>query len=189
METISHHLAIIQTSLKSNLREPALDSRSRDHMEHALAHTEEVIIAVSGRRCRTVQQLAQDKQAFDLRLEEALRQSAGHFLPTPTDGTEADNQHASKSLDGHGRRRQTVNLETAQAALNELLCSDIIKFDTRAHLKQAFEHTREAHIATNDPDRARSVAQLTSDLEKVTRLFAKLRNRPNPVACLHSIRT
>lgn len=188
---ISKHLDQITTaqeSLNTNLRERGLDGHARGHMERALAHTEEAVIALSGRRCRTVQQLANDKDAFDRHLGATLQRSADHFRGAGDERAEADDQNRSATLDDRGRRRQAVHLETAQAALRDLLRSPEIQFDARAHLERALNHVREAYIAINDIGKARTVQRLVSDSEKVDLLFAKIRNSQRPEAKALKIR-
>jgi hypothetical protein len=175
-------LAAAQGSLNTNLREHRLDGPARSHMERALAHTEEAIVALTGRRCRSVTQLAHEKDAFDRHLGTTLRLSADHFRAAGDEGLEANNQDSPATLDDRGRRRQAVNLETAQAALRDLLRSHEIRFDARAHLERALNHVREAYIATNEIGRPRTVQRLVSDSEKVDLLFAKIRNSHKPEA-------
>jgi hypothetical protein len=177
-----------QASLNTNLRERGLDGPARGHTERALAHTEEAILALSGRCCRTVQQLANDKDAFDRHLGATLQRSADHFRGAGDERAEADDQDAPATLDERGCRRQAVNLETAQAALRDLLRSPEIRFDARAHLERALNHLREAYIATNEIGKARTIRRLVSDSEKVDLLFAKIRNSHRPEAKALKIR-
>jgi hypothetical protein len=66
-------------------------------------------------------------------------------------------------------------LDTAQRALRENLHRHDLEPTARQHMERALSHVREAHIATNQIGRARSVHRLVSDLEKVDRLLERFR--------------
>jgi hypothetical protein len=68
-------------------------------------------------------------------------------------------------------------LNNADSALRENLHRHDLDPVARAHMERALSHTREAYIATNAIDKARTVQRLVSDVEKVERLTEKLRRR------------
>lgn len=57
-----------------------------------------------------------------------------------------------------------------------------------AHMERALSHVHEAYVATNEIGKARSVQRLVSDLTKVERLTAKLRQRQTSQAASKPIR-
>ena len=68
-------------------------------------------------------------------------------------------------------------LDTADQALRENLHRKFLDPNAREHMERALSHVREAYIATNELDKARSVQQLVCDLEKVNHIVAKVRRR------------
>jgi hypothetical protein len=84
--------------------------------------------------------------------------------------------------------RQFDNLERSNDALRLILHSHDIEEDSRAHLERARSHTSEAYIASAQPGQARSVSKLVSDLEKVERLFTRLRERHVPGQVVQTLR-
>ena len=68
-------------------------------------------------------------------------------------------------------------LNNAEQALRENLHRHDLDPTAREHMERALSHVREAHIATNEIGKARSVQRLVGDLEKVERLTDKVRKR------------
>lgn len=68
-------------------------------------------------------------------------------------------------------------LNQAEKALRTNLHRHDLDPTAHAHMERALNHVREAYVATNEIGKARSVQRLVSDLEKVQRLTAKLRQR------------
>ena len=79
-------------------------------------------------------------------------------------------------------------LGTADQALRANLHSHELDPTAREHMERALSHVREAHIATNEIGKARSVRRLVGDLEKVDRLTERLRKRQQAGATIKSIR-
>ena len=79
-------------------------------------------------------------------------------------------------------------LDTADQALRENLHRNDLDPTAREHMERALAHVREAHIATNEIGKARSVQQLVGDLEKVNQIVAKVRRRERPTATTKPIR-
>jgi len=71
-------------------------------------------------------------------------------------------------------------LNTAKRALRGNLHRHDLEPTAREHMERALAHVREAYIATNGIDRARSVRRLVGDLEKVDRVIEEVRNRQQP---------
>ena len=71
-------------------------------------------------------------------------------------------------------------LNDAEAALRENLHRQDLDADARAHIERACSHVREACVATNEIGKARTVQELTRDLEIVERLVEKVRHQPLP---------
>ena len=71
-------------------------------------------------------------------------------------------------------------LNDAESALRENLHRHDLDAAARAHLDRACSHVREACIATNEIGKARTVQQLTRDLDAVERLLEKVRTAPLP---------
>ena len=71
-------------------------------------------------------------------------------------------------------------INDADSALRENLHRQDLDPIARAHMERALNHVREAHIATNEIGKARTVPRLVGDLEKVDLLFAKIRNSNRP---------
>jgi len=69
------------------------------------------------------------------------------------------------------------NLCAAEEALRANLHRHDLDANARAHMERALNHTREAFIATNENAKARSVQQLTRDLDTFERLLEKVRHR------------
>ena len=68
-------------------------------------------------------------------------------------------------------------LNDAESALRENVHRHDLDLTARAHMERALSHVHEAYIATNEVGKARTVQQLTGDLEKVERLMEKIRQR------------
>jgi len=79
-------------------------------------------------------------------------------------------------------------LGIADQALRENLHRHDLDPTAREHLERALSHVREAHIATNEIGKARSVRRLVGDLEKVDHLTEKLRKRQQPGVTIKPIR-
>jgi hypothetical protein len=79
-------------------------------------------------------------------------------------------------------------LDTADQALRENLHRHDLDPTAREHLERALSHVHEAHIATNEIGKARSVQRLVGDLEKVDRLVEKVRRRQQPGVTIKPIR-
>lgn len=79
-------------------------------------------------------------------------------------------------------------LGTADQALRENLHRHDLDLTAREHLERALSHVHEAHIATNEIGKARSVQRLVGDLEKVDRLVEKVRRRQQPSVTIKPIR-
>lgn len=79
-------------------------------------------------------------------------------------------------------------LDNASQALRENLHRHDLDPVAREHMERAVAHVHEAHIATNEIGKARSVRRLVGDLEKVERIVAKVRRRQTPGTTLTSIR-
>lgn len=79
-------------------------------------------------------------------------------------------------------------LDTAEQALRENLHRHDLDPTAREHMERALSHVREAHIATNEIGKARSVRRLVGDLEKVAYLTEKLRKRQQPGVTVTPIR-
>lgn len=65
-------------------------------------------------------------------------------------------------------------LSHADSSLRENLHRPDLDPMARAHMERALNHVREAHIATNEIGKARTVHQLVSDCEGVERLMVKI---------------
>lgn len=85
-------------------------------------------------------------------------------------------------------RRILEQLDTASQALRENLHRHDLDPVAREHMERAVAHVHEAHIATNEIGKARSVRRLVGDLEKVERIVAKVRRRQTPGVTLTSVR-
>ena len=68
-------------------------------------------------------------------------------------------------------------LNDAENALRENLNRHDLNPAARAHMERALSHVREAHIATTENGKARTVRQLVGDLEEMDRLREKFRQR------------
>ncbi len=68
-------------------------------------------------------------------------------------------------------------LDTADQALRENLHRNDLDPTAREHMERALAHVREAHIATNEIGKARSVQQLVGDAEKVNSVVGEVRRR------------
>ena len=79
-------------------------------------------------------------------------------------------------------------LNNAEQALRENLHRHDLDPTAREHMERALSHVREAHIATNEIGKARSVRRLVGDLEKVDHLTEKLRKRQQPGVTIKPIR-
>jgi hypothetical protein len=79
-------------------------------------------------------------------------------------------------------------LDTASQALQENLHRHDLDPVAREHMERAVAHVHEAHIATNEIGKARSVRRLVGDLEKVERIVAKVRRRQTPDVTVTSVR-
>jgi hypothetical protein len=79
-------------------------------------------------------------------------------------------------------------LDTAERALRENLHRHDLDPTAREHLERALSHVHEAHLATNEIGKARSVQRLVGDLEKVDRLVEKVRRRQQPGVTIKPIR-
>jgi hypothetical protein len=79
-------------------------------------------------------------------------------------------------------------LGIADQALRENLHRHDLDPTAREHLERALSHVHEAHIATNEIGKARSVQRLVGDLEKVDRLVEKVRRRQQPGVTIKPIR-
>ena len=79
-------------------------------------------------------------------------------------------------------------LDTAEQALRENLHRNDLDPTAREHMERALSHVREAHIATNEIGKARSVRCLVSDLEKVIPIMAKVRRYRQPAVTTKPIR-
>jgi hypothetical protein len=79
-------------------------------------------------------------------------------------------------------------LDTASQALRENLHRHDLDPVAREHMERAVAHVHEAHIATNEIGKARSVRRLVGDLEKVERIVAKVRRRQTPDVTVTSVR-
>lgn len=85
-------------------------------------------------------------------------------------------------------RRILEQLDTASQALRENLHRHDLDPIAREHMERAVAHVHEAHIATNELGKARSVRRLVADLEKVERIVARVRRRQTSAVTLTSIR-
>jgi hypothetical protein len=74
-------------------------------------------------------------------------------------------------------RHVIEQLDMADQALRENLHRNDLDPAAREHMERALAHVREAHIATDEIGKARSVQRLASDLEKVNHIVAKVRRR------------
>ena len=79
-------------------------------------------------------------------------------------------------------------LDTADQALRENLHRNDLDPTAREHMERALAHVREAHIATNEIGKARSVRRLVSDLEKVNHIVTKVRRREQSTPTTKAIR-
>jgi len=79
-------------------------------------------------------------------------------------------------------------LDAADQALRENLHRNDLDPAAREHMERALAHVREAHIATNEIGKARSVRRLASDLEKVNHIVAKVRRREQSTVSTKPIR-
>jgi hypothetical protein len=79
-------------------------------------------------------------------------------------------------------------LDTADQALRENLHRNDLDPTAREHMERALSHVREAHIATNELGKARSVQQLVGDLEKVNHIVSKVRRRERSTTTAKPIR-
>ena len=86
------------------------------------------------------------------------------------------------------RRYIFEQLDTADQALRENLHRHDLDPTAREHMERALSHVREAHIATNEIGKARSVQRLVGDLEKVDHLVEKVRKRRQPGVTINPIR-
>lgn len=71
-------------------------------------------------------------------------------------------------------------LTAVHAILMEMLDHHPSEAAAKAHIERALVHVREAGVAVHEPDRARSVGQLSEDLEKIRHLFEEYRKSPPP---------
>lgn len=71
-------------------------------------------------------------------------------------------------------------LNVADSALRDNLRRHDLEAGARAHVERACAHVREACVATNEIGKARTVQQLTRDLDAVERLLEKVRHHPLP---------
>jgi len=68
------------------------------------------------------------------------------------------------------------NLHDAEDALRANLHRHDLDDTARAHMERALNHAREAFIATNEIGKARTVRELTREVEAVERLLEKVRH-------------
>jgi hypothetical protein len=87
-------------------------------------------------------------------------------------------------------RRQTLlsQLHAAESAVRSNLNFQAIEANARAHMERALAHIREACVAINAIDRARTVKQLVDELERLERAFDELRQQPPPGVTVKSNR-
>ena len=69
-------------------------------------------------------------------------------------------------------RQLLKNLDTAEVVLCQNLHTHCLDETAQQHMERAISHVREAHIAVNEPDRARSVATFLADMASGERLIA-----------------
>lgn len=168
-------LRLAEAALQNNVQVAGIDETARSHMELALAHVREATDIVRAGVGRTVREVVGDQTTFESRLQATLHVSNEQFPQKRSQSTQEATLPAS--LADLALRQQFDNLERSNDALRLVLHSHDIEEDSRAHLERARSHTAEAYIASSQPGMARSVGKLVSDLEKVERLFAKLRER------------
>lgn len=69
------------------------------------------------------------------------------------------------------------NLAGAEQSLQTNLHRSDLDRNARAHMERALSHVREAFIATNEIDKARTVQQVVADLTKVESLLQNIKQR------------
>ncbi len=72
------------------------------------------------------------------------------------------------------------NLNATEDALRANLHRHDLDANARAHMERALTHAREAFIATNEIGKARTVQELTRDLDAVEQLMEKVRHQRAP---------
>lgn len=180
------HLDQTEHVLRVNLEEPGLDANARAHIDIALAHTREAVVALKTGCCRTVYEVVQEHGVFARRLQATLQKSIQHFCAGRTgEGTDTGitNQTSahSESLTEADRRQQLNRLETAEDALRSNLHLHLVDPAVRAHMERALSHVHEGYVAVSQVGKVRTVFQLAEHLQKAELLFNRLRQRQGAV--------